>query len=150
MRHGDISNSQTLVIGVRCENCLVRFKESSIIDKAFNLIRGRAHNAEIDEDVLSVMRFIYYRTDYSLSLIVHEDAYTEELHSFLEEQEVPYTEITKVIRSDNEITMKLHTGYLSYYIDSDYNRLRAINSPWAMTVERFNTELRRNVRGIAR
>ena len=89
------------------------------------------------------MRHVFYQTDYSVAVVCGNDSYTDELRSFLEDRSVPYTEFMRIIKSDNEVTMKLLTGDLSYYVDSDYNRLSLINSQYAVSVEEFKTIFRR-------
>ena len=46
MLHGDISNKRSFVIGVRCEDCLLKFKNKGVKDKFLNLWKGKSHNAE--------------------------------------------------------------------------------------------------------
>lgn len=146
MKHGDISNQRSFVIGVRCEDCLLKFKNRGVKDKFLNLLKGKAHNAEVDKEVLSIMRYIYENTDYTVSLIVDKENYTDELKDVLDEMNVPYNQVGLVLTSISEVTMMLNTGELSIYIDSCYNRRALVNSQYAVDVGDFNTMLRRKVR----
>lgn len=146
MKHGDISNQRSFIIGVRCEDCLVKFKNKGIKDKFLNFIKGKAHNAEIDNQVLSLMRYVYENTEYTVSLIVDKENYTQELKDMLEDMNIPYNQVGLVITNISEVTMMLNTGELSIYVDSCYNRRVLVNSRYAVDVDEFNTMLRRKVR----
>lgn len=146
MLHGDISNQRSFIIGVRCEDCLVKFKNKGIKDKLLNFIKGKAHNAEIDSQVLSLMRYVYENTEYTVSLIVDKENYTQELKDMLEDMNIPYNQVGLVITNISEVTMMLNTGELSIYVDSCYNRRALVNSRYVVDVDEFNTMLRRKVR----
>lgn len=146
MLHGDISNQRSFIIGVRCEDCLLKFKKKGVKDKFFNLLKGKAHNAGVDMQVLSLMRYIYENTEYTVSLIVDKENYTDELKDTLEEMNIPYNQVGLVLTSISEVTMMLNTGELSIYVDSCYNRRALVNSKYAVSVEEFNTMLRRKVK----
>lgn len=144
MRHGDISNQQNFIIGIRCENCLLKYKEGSVKDSLLNFILGKNNRAEIDESVLGLMTYIYRRTEYVVDLVVDEENYTPQLQQLLDEY--PFNRVVLVHRNISEITTRLNTGDLSYYVDSDIMRLESVNSKYAVTVDRFNEILRRKVR----
>lgn len=144
MRHGDISNQQNFIIGIRCENCLLKYKEGSVKDSLLNFILGKNNRAEIDERVLGLMTYIYRRTEYVVDLVVDEENYTPQLQQLLDEY--PFNRVVLVHRNISEITTRLNTGDLSYYVDSDIMRLESVNSKYAVTVDRFNEILRRKVR----
>lgn len=144
MRHGDISNQQNYVIGIRCEGCLLKYKEGSFKDSLLNLIFGKNNRAEVDASVLSLMTYIYRRTEYVVDLVIDEENYTTELQRILDEY--PFNRVVLVHRNISEITTRLNTGDLTYYIDSDIMRLESVNSKYAMTLDKFNTILHRKVR----
>lgn len=118
MKHGDISNQRSFIIGIRCEDCLIKFKNDGIKDKFLNFLKGKAHNAEIDVQVLSIMRYIYEQTEYTISLIVDKENYTEELKDMLEDMNIPYNQVGLVLTNISEVSMMLNTGELSIYVDS--------------------------------
>lgn len=144
MLHGEISNQQNFVIGIRCEDCLLKYKEGSVKDSLLNFILGKNNRAEVDESVLSLMTYIYRRTEYVVDLVVDEENYTPQLQELLDSY--PFNRVVLVHRNISEITTRLNTGDLSYYIDNDIMRLETVNSKYAMTVEKFNTILHRKVR----
>lgn len=145
MLHGDISNQRSFVIGIRCEDCLLKFKNKSVKDKVLNIFKGKVHNAELNKQVLSLMRYVYENTDYTVCLIVDKQNYTKELQQFLEDTQIPYNQVGLVLTSINEIGMMLNTGELTIYIDLDYNRLALVNNKYAVDVDTFNSMLRRKV-----
>lgn len=144
MLHGDLSNQQNFVIGIRCEDCLLKYKEGSVKDSLLNFILGKNRRAEVDESVLSLMTYIYRRTEYVVDLVVDEENYTPQLQKFLDEY--PFNRVVLVHKNISEITTRLNTGDLTYYIDSNIIRLESVNSRYAMTVDEFNTILHRKVR----
>lgn len=144
MVHGDISNQQEFIIGIRCEDCLVKYKEGNLLDSLLNLIKGKENRAEIDEEVLSLMTYIYRRTNYVVDLVVDAKNYSPELKELL--SEYPFNRIVLVKNHISEITARLNTGDLTYYVDNSIIRLDKVNSKYAMTCKDFNTLLHRKVR----
>ena len=145
MLHGDISNQRDYIIGIRVEDCLLNFKEKGLKNKLLNLVNGKMHNAEINPKVISLMRYIYEQTSYTLCLIVDEENYTKEFEEYFEEQNIPYNQIGNVVKGTSSITMMLLTGELSYYVDLDKKRIQEVNSKYAVTLDEFNTILRRRI-----
>ena len=77
MQHGDISNQRSFVIGFRCENSLLHYKDSSPSDKLLNIIKGKTKRAEIDQKVYSLMNYLYWNTEYTVMLVIDEENYTK-------------------------------------------------------------------------
>jgi len=142
--HGDISNQRSFVIGVRCENNLLRYKDDSIGDKIANAIRGKTARAEVDQKVLSLMSYIYWNTEYTVVLIIDEKNYTEEAKKFL--ADFPFNQVGTVLKSISEVTMMLNTGQLTYYVSDDILDRSSVNSRYAVSVDEFNTILKRRVK----
>lgn len=144
MLHNDISNQRSFVIGVRCENNLLRYKDDSLGDKIANAVRGKTARADIDQKVLSLMSYIYWNTEYTVVLIIDEKNYTEEAKKFLED--FPFNQVGVILKNISEVTMMLNTGQLSYYISDDVLDRYSVNSKYAVSVDEFNTILKRRVR----
>ena len=144
MLHGDISNQRSFVVGVRCENNLLHYKDDSLIDKIANTIKGKTARAEVDQKVLSLMGYIYWNTEYTVVLIIDEKNYTEEAKKFLED--LPFNQVGTVLKSISEVTMMLNTGQLHYYISDDILDRQSVNSKYAVSVDEFNTILKRRVK----
>ena len=144
MLHGDISNQRSFVIGVRCENNLLRYKDNSFIDKVANVVKGKTARAEVDQKVLSLMSYLYWNTEYTVVLVIDEENYTEEAKKFLED--FPFNQVGVVLKNISEVTMMLNTGQLSYYVSDDILDRYNVNSKFAVSVDEFNTILKRRVR----
>lgn len=145
MLHGDISNQRDYIIGIRVEDCLLKFKEKGIKNKFLNFINGRVYNADINKEVLSLMRYIYEQTSYTISLVIDEENLKGDFEYCLEKMNVPYNQIGNVSKGVSSITRMLMTGELTYYIDTDNKRIQEVNSDYALTPEKFNMFLRRRI-----
>lgn len=134
MKHGDIANHVGITVGFRCEDFLIKFKKSSLIDRVLNRILGEYKRVEIDQTVSSLMEHLYRNTDMNVDLIVMKDKYKGELKDILDS--IPYNRLV-IIEKESQIAIRLITGDLTYYVDSDTYRLSLINSRFAMTLKDF-------------
>lgn len=143
MLHGDISNKQSFVIGFRCENSLLKYKDKKVTDKLLNVVKGKTSRAVVDPKVKSLMDYIYWNTEYTIVLIIDKDNYTKEAESFL--LDYPYNRVYQV-SSVSEITMMLLTGDLTYFVSEDMLDRRRVNNKYAVDVDTFNSILKRRVK----
>ena len=141
MLHGDISNHRSFVIGFRCENSLLHYKDDTLMDKVKNSIKGKTKRAEVDQKVYSLMSYLYWNTEYTVMLVIDEKNYTDEAKEYL--SDFPFNQVAMVIKNVSEITMMLNTGELTYYIDNDLVQRGYVNSKYAVDVDTFNTLLKR-------
>ena len=146
MLNNDISNQQSCVIGFRCEGSLLIYKNDSFIDKLLNAIKGKTARADIDEKVLSLMNYIYWNTEYTVMLVIDEKNYTKEAQEFL--SNYPFNQVCTVLKNISEVTMMLNTGHLTYYVSNDTIDRQLVNSRYAVSVDEFNTILKRRVRRL--
>lgn len=144
MLHGDISNQRSFVIGVRCENNLLHYKDNGVLDKIANTFKGKTARAEIDQKVFSLMSYIYWNTEYTVVLVINEENYTDEAKKFLED--FPFNQVGVVLKNISEVTMMLNTGQLTYYVSDDTLDRNTVNSRYAVSVDEFNTILKRRVK----
>ena len=144
MKHNDISNERDFVIGFRCENSLLKYKDDTVIDKVSNAIKGRTKRAEIDPKVYSLMNYIYWNTSYTVVLVIDDKNYTEEAKEYL--ADFPFNSVVNIIRSISEVTMKLHTGELTLYVSEDSIDRYKVNSKYAVEVDTANTLIKRRVK----
>ena len=144
MKHNDISNERDFVIGFRCENSLLKYKDDTVIDKVSNAIKGRTKRAEIDPKVYSLMNYIYWNTSYTVVLVIDDRNYTEEAKEYL--ADFPFNSVVNIIRSISEVTMKLHTGELTLYVSEDSIDRYKVNSKYAVDVDTANTLIKRRVK----
>lgn len=143
MLHNDISNQQSFVIGFRCEDSLLKYKDKKVSDKIMNAFKGKTSRAEIDPKVMSLMNYIYWNTEYTVVLIIDNDNYTKEAENFL--SELPFNRVFQ-IASISEVTMMLNVGDLTYFVSEDILDRQRVNSKYAVDVDTFNTILKRRVK----
>ena len=144
MLHGDISNQRDFVIGFRCENSLLKYKDETLKDKAMNMMVGKTKRAEVDQKVYSLMNYIYWNTPYTVMLVIDEENYTKEAQDFL--ADFPFNQVATVLKNISEVTMMLNTGELTYFVSEDILDRKSVNSRYAVDVDTFNTILKRRVR----
>lgn len=144
MLRGDISNQRSFVIGFRCENSLLHYKDDGSANKLMNLIKGRTARAEVDQKVYSLMNYIYWNTEYSVVLIIDEKNYTKEAQVFL--SDFPFNQVATVLKNVSEVTMMLNTGELTYFVSDDILDRQSVNSKYAVDTDTFNTILKRRVK----
>lgn len=145
MLHNDISNQRSYAIGIRCENTLLTLKNTSLIDKIANKVFGKFKRAEVNPKVLSLMKHIYWNTEYTVVLIIDKENYNDDMRDFL--ADFPFNQIGTILQSISEVTMMLNTGELTYYVSDDTLDRSRVNSRYAVSTDEFNTILKRgNVR----
>ena len=142
--HGDISNHRSFVIGFRCENSLLHYKDDTLMDKVKNSIKGKTKRAEVDQKVYSLMSYLYWNTEYTVMLVIDEKNYTDEAKEYL--SDFPFNQVATVIKNVSEITMMLNTGELTYFVSDDILDRQAVNNRYAVDTDTFNTILKRRVR----
>ena len=141
---GDISNQSSFVIGFRCENSLLHYKEGSLIDSLSNALFGKTGRAEVDKDIYSLMNYVYWNTEYTVVLVIDSSNYTEEAKKVL--ADFPFNQVATVIHSISEVTMMLNTGELTYYVSDDILDRQLVNSKYAVDRKTFDTILRRRLK----
>ena len=143
MQHGDISNQRSFVIGFRCEDSLLKYRDDSLGDKVMNAIKGKTNRAEVDPKVYSLMNYLYWNTEYTVMLVIDEKNYTKEAQEYL--ADFPFNQVVTVLKNVSEITMMLNTGELSHYISNDELDRYRVNSRYAVSVDEFNSILKRRI-----
>lgn len=144
MKHGDISNHRSFVIGFRCENSLLHYKDDTLMDKVKNSIKGKTKRAEVDQKVYSLMSYLYWNTEYTVMLVIDEKNYTDEAKEYL--SDFPFNQVATVIKNVSEITMMLNVGELTYFVSDDILDRQAVNNRYAIDTDTFNNILKRRVR----
>lgn len=144
MLYGDISNHRSFVIGFRCENSLLHYKDDTLMDKVKNSIKGKTKRAEVDQKVYSLMSYLYWNTEYTVMLVIDEKNYTDEAKEYL--SDFPFNQVATVIKNVSEITMMLNTGELTYFVSDDILDRQAVNNRYAIDTDTFNNILKRRVR----
>lgn len=140
MKHGELSNTVGYSFGFRCEDFLIHFKESTLLDKAFNALFDKARRAEVNEEVLSFMEYLYRNTEYTVDLVVDRENYTPELKKLLDD--MPFNRVVLVDKL-SQITTRLMIGDLTYYVDDSDERRSLVNSPHTRTLMELAQEIKR-------
>lgn len=142
MLGGDISNQRSFVFGFRCENSLIKYKNKNIKDKFLNIFSGKTHRAEVDSDILSLMNYLYWNTEYTVMLVIDKDNYTDEAKEFL--SSFPFNQTALILRSISEVTMMLNTGEMTYYVDDNDKSRYSVQSKYAITSQELNRILKKH------
>ena len=140
MKHGELSNTVGYSFGFRCEDFLIHFKDTTLLDKAFNALFDKAKRAEVNEEVLSFMEYLYRNTEYTVDLIVDRENYTPELKKLLDE--MPFNRVV-LVDKPSQITTRLMIGDLTYYVDDSAERRSLVNSPHTRTLSELAREIKR-------
>ena len=140
MKHGELSNTVGYSFGFRCEDFLIHFKESTLLDKALNALFDKARRAEVNEEVLSFMEYLYRNTEYTVDLVVDRENYTPELKKLLDD--MPFNRVVLVDKL-SQITTRLMIGDLTYYVDDSDERRSLVNSPHTRTLRELAQEIKR-------
>ena len=140
MKHGELSNTVGYSFGFRCEDFLIHFKDTTLLDKVFNALFDKAKRAEVNEEVLSFMEYLYRNTEYTVDLIVDRENYTPELKKLLDE--MPFNRVV-LVDKPSQITTRLMIGDLTYYVDDSAERRSLVNSPHTRTLSELAQEIKR-------
>lgn len=116
MKNGELSNTVGYSFGFRCEDFLIHFKTTSILDKAYNALFDKTKRAEVNEEVCSIMEYLYRNTEYTVDVIVERKNYTSHMKELLDE--LPFNRVV-LIDNLSQVTTRLMIGDLTYYIDND-------------------------------
>lgn len=143
MKHGEIANTVGYSFGFRCEDFLIHYRDETLFDKAFNALFDRARRATVNEEVLSIMEYLYRNTEYTVDLVIDRSNYTPALKEILDE--LPFNRIVFVDKP-SQITSRLLVGDLTYYVDDDTMRRSLVNSPHVRSLEELMRELKRKTR----
>lgn len=141
MLRGDISNQRSFTFGFRVESSLLQFRDNGLVDKALNFFQGRYNRADLNEDILAIMRYLYWNTEYTVMLVIDDRNYTDEAKEFI--SDLPFNQVVNV-HSPSELTMMLNTGELSYLVDDCDESRYKVHSSYAMTSQELNTLLLRH------
>lgn len=142
MLHGDLSNQCSYTIAFRCEDCLIKYKDNTFADKVLNSIFGKTKRAEVNEEYAKTMEYLYRNTEYTVDLVVEEKNYTDELKKILDE--LPFNRVVKITK-ETQISQRLLTGDLTYYVDDNTYRRSLVNSQYAIPMSQLNDYIKRRV-----
>jgi len=138
MKNGDLSNRAGYTIAFRCVDFLVKYQEGGIKNNILNNLFGKTRRAVIDETVKSVMEHLYRDTDYNVDIVVENKDYTPDLKAVLEN--IPFGRVV-LIDKPSQLVSRLLVGDITYYVDGDSERRKAVGSYNAIGLEHLYTIL---------
>lgn len=130
MMHGDISNEICDTVAFRCIGTLFKVRERSLKEDLLNFLWGKERRMIVNDIVLHAMETIYRNTEMCVDLIVFEHEYTDALKEVLNDI-VPYNRIVRVDKV-SQISIRLMTGDIAYYVDDDSVTRERVNNPYAI------------------
>lgn len=136
MKHGDLSNQAGHTLAFRCEDFLIEYREEGIFNKLMNTIVGKVKRANVNEVVRSYMEYIYRNTEYNVDLVLEEKNLTSQLKGLLDN--MPFNRLV-LIKSLSQISQRLNTGDLTYYVDDSEERRALVNHRYAVSLEKMST-----------
>ena len=143
MKHGELSNEVGYSFGFRCEDFLIHFKDATIVDKALNALFDKARRAEVNEEVTSIMEYLYRNTEYTVDVVVDRENYTPAMKELLDS--LPFNRVV-LVDKPSQITSRLMMGDLTYYVDDNEERRSLVNSPHTRSLQGLMQEIKRKRR----
>lgn len=137
MKNGDISNQIPLVVAFRFEGTVANLKSSKFSTFLRNRFKVKT-TYDYNDDVLSVMERIYYRTEYTVDLVVERETYDNCKWIF---EDLPYSRII-VMDKLSQVTSRILMGDITYYVDNlESNRIK-VNSKYAVDLKTLSSILK--------
>ncbi len=124
MWKGNLSNFVDDTIGFACVDFLVLPKRDTLLDRMIASF-AKFHKAKLDQQVLKAIEYVYRKTPMTVDIIVDPKDDCPQLRELLDE--VSCGRI--VIAKPSEISRRLYTGDLTWYVDDvEYRRGLVSNS----------------------
>ena len=140
VKNGDLANTAGVTIAFRCEDFLIEYKDTTFSDKVLNKIWGKTKRAEVNQTVRSIMEYYYRNTEYNVDLIVENKNYDHELKALIDS--IPCCRVI-LIDKLSQVSIRLLTGDISYYIDNDDERRSLVNSNYAIPLKDLTKYIKR-------
>lgn len=131
MLHGDLANTSGVTIAFRCVDFLIKYRDDSFKDKFLNTLFGKTRRAEVNEVVRETMEHLYRNTEYNVDLVIENKDYTDGLKQIIDN--MPYNRVV-LIDKLSQVSSRLLTGDVSYYVDDNPDRRALVNSQYAITL----------------
>lgn len=144
MLHGDISNTHSFNVGIRCEDTLLHLEKfGGMRETLAYKIGGKVFEKNLDSRVEALFNRIYRETPMTVSLVVDDEHFTKALISFLDKKNICYGNIVN-IKSATEIYSMLNTGVMTYFISEKVEDQHLLEgSKYIFKPERFLALLQR-------
>jgi len=141
MKNNDLSNRSAMTIGVRVEDFLIKTETDGIKNKFLNFIYGKDKRLLFDQRVLNFVNYIFRHTDMTVDLVI--DRRNLKRPYLMEKLDLlPFNRILPIIKPV-EIAILLNCGDLSYYVDSNEERMSIVSHKYCTTLEEIEPLIRR-------
>ena len=105
------------------------------------LFKKRGEEYPLDREVLAAMNFCFYNTENTVDVVCvlfdgNEERQREELEEVLCNNDVPYSRMF-LVKDDKEVWDLLFRGAISYYVDSDEERMGRVGSEHCLNLSQF-------------
>ena len=144
MINGDISNRKAPSILFRVEDFLVKYRETSTIDKVMNKLIGKHKRAELSEVVVEEIDVIFRMTDFTVGLVcMKEDwsKYPSDIRNIIIDA-LPITDV-HLVHDYLDIKTLLDSGQYSFYVDDDRERQNLVGHKRCFTLRQIDTIVRK-------
>jgi len=123
MLHGDISSREAPRIAFDIDSVLFTDKplRKSFISRVFSFLETPTEkylNRELNTLNKSVIEYIWNKTQYSIYLVTFDCIELEELHSFLINKNIPYTNLDFFMEWD-DVRYRLINGFFTYFFSAN-------------------------------
>lgn len=137
MKHGDISNQLPLVIAFRLEGTVANLKSSKINKFLRNKLKLKS-TFEINSNVIAIMERIYYRTEFTVDLVVERETYDNCSWIF---DNLPFSRII-IMDKLSQITTRILMGDITYYVDNNADNRSQVNNSNAVDLKGLSARVK--------
>ena len=137
MKHGEISNQLPLVIAFRLEGTVANLKSSKISKFLRDKLKLKS-TFELNDNVIAIMERIYYRTEFTVDLVVERDTYDNCSWVF---DDLPFSRII-IMDKLSQITTRILMGDITYYVDNNANNRSQVNNSNAVDLKGLSAILK--------
>lgn len=138
MLHGDLSNCAGETLAFRCEDCILKVKDT-LLNNIKGKFTSKYSSAKIDPLYQRVLEHYFRNTNYSVDIVINKENYTDKVKHLLDDN-LMFSRLV-IINKDTEISTRLVTGDITYYIDDDDNRRSVVSNKYAVTLKELRREI---------
>lgn len=140
MINGDISNRKAPSMLYRVEDFLVKYRETTTIDKVLNKLIGKHKRAELNEDVVFSIETVFRLTDFTVGLVCMQEDWVKlpkDLRDIII-MGMPIADLHLV--SDYwDISNLLNSGQYAFYVDDNLENHSLVGHNRCITLKQLNS-----------
>ena len=140
MIHGDISNRKAPSMLFRVEDFLVKYRETTTLDKVLNKLIGKHKRAELNEDVCYAIDSIFRTTDFTVGVACIQSDWTK-LPKDLRDIILIGLPIADVhlVNDVNDIRILMNSGQYAFYVDDNSENHALVGHNRCVTLNQIMT-----------